>query len=122
MLVMSRYTRDNGRPSTSWYHKGWTPSTNKDQSTKSSYSGWSKRSTRGNPSEYEGRHNYWDEGKTQDSANDTESVAREGKEKAREKEKGTEEEGVAVWDRASAREKVTRQESEKDFVITRERL
>ena len=36
---MPRYTRDNGK-SSSWHDKGWAPSTN-------TYSGWSKRATRG---------------------------------------------------------------------------
>ena len=114
-LLFFCFTRDNGHPSTSWYNKGWTPSTNKDQSTKSSYTGWSKRCTRENPSEYEGRHNYWDDGKAQDYAHDTEGVATEGK--ARGKEKGT-----AVWDRAGTNERVPEQEGETDFVVTKERL
>ena len=45
-----------------------------------------------------GRHSHWDDGKAQDSANDTEGVAVEGKEKTHGKEKGTEEDGVAVRD------------------------
>ena len=81
-----------------------------------------KRCTRGNPSEYEGRDNYWDDGKVKISANDTEGVVTEGTEKAKGKEKSTEEEGLAVWDRASTKERVPGQESEKDFVITKERL
>ena len=77
---MSRYTRENGRPS-SWYDKGWSPSTNKHQTSNSSYSGRSKRGPRVNPAQYEGRHSHWYEGKAQDSANDTESGATEGQDK-----------------------------------------
>ena len=92
LILISRYTRESGHSATSWYDKGWSPSTNKHQTTKSSYSGWSKRSTRGNPSECEGRHSYWDDGEAQDSANDTEGVAMEGKDKTHGREKGVEEE------------------------------
>ena len=96
---MSHYTRDSGRSSTSWDHKGWTPSTNKDQSTNSSNSEWSKRGTRGNSREHEGRRSCWDGGKAQGSADNTESVAMDGEEKTHGGEKGTEEDGVAVRDR-----------------------
>ena len=108
---MSRYTRDSEHTSTSWYSSGWSPSTNKHQTNKSSYSGWSKRCTRGNPSEYEGRHSYWDDGEAQDSANDTEGVAVEGKEKTHRKEKETEEDGVIVRD---TNENASEQERAKD--------
>ena len=77
LSLMSRCRRDSGHDSASRYHKGWTPSTNKDRSTKSSYSGWSKRVARGNPSENERRHSYWVDGKAQDSAKDIEGATLE---------------------------------------------
>ena len=75
---MSRYTRDYGQTS-SCYEKGWSPSTNKQQTAKNSCSGWSRRGTRGNPAEYEGRYNHWDESGSHDSAKDTEDDAAEGR-------------------------------------------
>ena len=74
---------------------------------------------RGNPSEYEGRHSNWDDGKAQDSANNTEGVAMEGKEKTQGREKGTEEDGVAVWD---TKENASEQERVKGFVVTAKTL
>ena len=91
----------------------------KDQSTKSSYSGWSKRSPRGNPSEHEGRRSHWDYGKAQDFADNTEGVAVEGKDKTHGREKGTEEDGVAVRD---TKENASEQESVKDIVATEKKL
>ena len=46
-LAMTRYTREYGK-AFSWYTKGWAPS-------KNTYSGWSKRATRGHYS------HEWDE-------------------------------------------------------------
>ena len=45
--VMSRHTRDSWRATASWYRKEWTPSMSKYQTMKGSYTGWSKRETRG---------------------------------------------------------------------------
>ena len=67
--------------------------------------------SRGNPCEYEGRHSYWDDG-TLDCVDNTEGVAMEGKEKTHGREKGTEEDGVAVRDK----KRVSEQESVEDFV------
>ena len=119
LLLMSRYTRESGHSSTSWFAKGWSPSKNKHQTTKSSDSGWSKRCTRGNPSEYEGRHSYWDVGKARDSANDTEGVAVERKEKTHGRAKGTEEDGMAVLD---TKENTPNQDNAKYFVATEQKL
>ena len=54
-LAMSRETRDYGQTS-SWYNKGWVPS-------KSTYSGWSKRATRGYQTncDRDDRRHEWDE-------------------------------------------------------------
>ena len=117
--MLSRYTRDSGHFSIFWYHNGWIPFTNKHQSTKSSYSGWSKRCTRGNSGEHEGRRSCWDDGEAQDSADNTEGVAVEGKEKTHRSVKGTVEDGVAVRD---TKENVSEQESVKDFVAREKRL
>ena len=92
---------------------------NKDLSTKSSFSGWRKRGTRGNSSEHEGRRTYWDDGKAQDSADNTEGVVMEGKEKTQGREKMTEEDGVAVRD---SKENSSEQESVKYFVVKEKRL
>ena len=86
---MSRYTRECGQTS-SWYDKRWSPSTNKQQTAKSSNSGWSRRGTSGNLAEYEGRHNNSGEGRSHDSAKDTEGDATEGRDKNRD-DAGTEE-------------------------------
>ena len=43
LSLMSRNKRDSGHSSKSWCHNGWTPFTNKDQPTKSSYSGWRRK-------------------------------------------------------------------------------
>ena len=48
---------------------------------KSTYSGWSKRATRGNSGECEGRRSHWEDGKAQDFANNTEGIAVEGKDR-----------------------------------------
>ena len=95
-----------------------TPSTNKDQSTKRSYSGWSKWCTRGNSIEHEVRRSCWDGGKAQDSADNTEGVMLEGREKTQGREKGPEEDGVAVRD---AKENASEQESVKDILATEKR-
>ena len=71
---MSRHTLESGRTS-SWYDM--------QQTAKSSYSGWSRRGTRGNPAECEGRYTHWDEGRSHDSAKDTEGDAAEGRDKNR---------------------------------------
>ena len=76
---MSRYTREYGRTS-SWYNKEWAPPTK--QNARNNYSGWSKRGTRGNPAEYEGTYNQWEEGKPSDSAKDNEGEAIEGPDKS----------------------------------------
>ena len=75
--------------------------------------------TRGNPSEYGGRYNNRDDGKAQDSANNTEGVAMEGKEKTQGREKGTEEDGVPVRD---TKENASEQEIVEYFVVTEKRL
>ena len=96
-----------------------TPSTNKDQSTKSSYSGCSKRGTRVNSTEHEGRRSCWESGKAQDSADNTEGVMLEGRERRPQgREKGPEEDGVAVRD---AKENASEQESVKDILATEKR-
>ena len=64
-------------------------------------------------------HSYWDDGKAQDSADNTEGVAMEGKEKTHGSAEGTEEDGVPVWD---TQENASGQESVKDFVVTESRL
>ena len=77
------------------------PPTNKQQNARNSYFGWSKRGTRGNPAEDEGRYNQWDEGKSHDSAKDNEGEAIEGRDKSRDCD-GTEDvEGVAQAPKAS---------------------
>ena len=48
----SSYMREYGQAS-SWYNKDWAPPAK--QHTKNSYSGWSKRATRGYQSDYEDR-------------------------------------------------------------------
>ena len=66
-----------------------------------SYFGWSKRGTRGNPAEDEGRYSQWNEGKSHDSAKDNEGEAIEGRDKSRDCD-GTEDvEGVAQAPKAS---------------------
>ena len=70
LLPMSRHTREYGRTS-SLYNKEWAPPSK--HNARNSYSGWSKRGTRGNPAEHEGRFNQWDEGKSRDSAKDNEA-------------------------------------------------
>ena len=50
----------------SWYNEEWAPPSKHE--ARNSYSGWSKRGTRGNPTEYEGRFHQWDEGRPRDSA------------------------------------------------------
>ena len=52
---MSHFSRDYGQTS-SWYDKGWAPS-------KSTYSGWSKRATRGYQANYDrdDRRHEWDD-------------------------------------------------------------
>ena len=45
---------------------------------KNSYSGWSKRGTRGYPSEYDGWSHHWEEGKPSDSTKDSERTAEIG--------------------------------------------
>ena len=59
-FAMSRYTRDNGQAS-SWFYRGWAPSTK--HQTKNTYSGWSKRATRGYQSDYDydDRSREWEE-------------------------------------------------------------
>ena len=97
---MSRYAREYGRTS-SWYNKECAPPTNKQQSARNSCSGWSKRSTRGNPADYEGRYNQWDEGKSHDSAKDNKGEATERRDKSQGCD-GTEDvEGVAQASKAS---------------------
>ena len=93
---MSRYTREGEHTSTSWSVKGWSPSTKKHETSKSSYS---------------------DDG--EDSANDSEGVAVEGKEKTHGREKGTEEDGVTVLD---TKENTSEQENVEDFVATEKKL
>ena len=80
---MSRHTRDNRRAAASWYRWGWTPSMSKGQTTKDSNTGWSKRDTRGDPSEYDERHDYWSDTTEHDAANDTEGEPRKEEEKTR---------------------------------------
>ena len=67
----------------------------KQQTAKSSCSGWSRWGTRGNPAEYEGRYSHWDEGRSHDSAKDTEGDAAEGQDKNR-GDAGTENGGEAA--------------------------
>ena len=98
--LMSRNTRDSGHASTSWFHKGWTPSTSKANPRKAAVLVGACRVLA-------------------DSANNTEGVAMEGKEKTQGREKGTEEGGVAVRD---TKENASEQESVKDFVVTEKRL
>ena len=88
---MSRYSRQCGQ-SSSWCDKGWSPSTNEQQSAKSSYSRWTRWGTTGNPGEHEGRDNHWDEGSSHDFAKDGEGDAAEGQDKNR-GDAGTEEGG-----------------------------
>ena len=111
LIWISHYTRESG--SSSWYDKGWSPSTNKHQTSKSSYSGWSRRGPRGNPAEDAGRHSHWDEGRAQDSANDTDGGAMDGQDKNRGGDVGTEEGGETVpGSKVSAPEPVNATDSE----------
>ena len=66
ILHLMSHTRDSGHASTSWYHKGWSPFTNKDQRGAEI-----QASTKG-------RRSDWDDGKAQGSAN-TEGVAMQRK-------------------------------------------
>ena len=75
--------------------------------------------SRRHKSAYEGRHSYRDDGKAQDSADNTEGVGMEGKGKTQEREKGTEEDGVVVRD---TKENASEQTSVKDFVETEKKL
>ena len=97
---MSRSTCEYDRTS-SWYDKERAPPTNKQQNARNRSSGWSKRSTRGNPAEYEGRYNLWDEGKSHDSAKDTEGEAIEGRDKSQGCDGERDVEGVAQAPKAS---------------------
>ena len=63
--AMSQYTREYGRTS-SWYDKEWAPSSK--HNARNNFSGWSKRGTRGNPAEFEGRFRQSDEGRHRESA------------------------------------------------------
>ena len=104
----SRYTRESGHFSTSWYAKGWSPSTNKDPSTKISYSVWSKRGTRGNSGEHEGRRSYWDDVEHRILQTTPKELRWKGKKRLTE-----------VRD---TKENAPEQESVKDFMATEKRL
>ena len=69
---VSRYTRDYGQAS-SWYNRRWAPSTK--QQTKNSYSGWSKRATRGYQSAYDGAVNSKPRNSTKDNEADAGTLA-----------------------------------------------
>ena len=51
-----------------------------------------------NSSDHEDRRSYWDDGKAQDSEDNTEGVVMEWKEKTQGREQGTEEDGGSVRD------------------------
>ena len=69
---MSRCTRDYGRAS-SWYKRDWAP--HAKQHTKNSYSGWSKRATRGYHSDYD-RSRQCEDSKPSDSTKDNEGATK----------------------------------------------
>ena len=68
--TMSRYTREYGHAS--WKNKGWAPAA--EQHTKNSYSGWSKRGTRGYQCDYENRSRQWEDYKASGLTKDIEGV------------------------------------------------
>ena len=70
---MSRYTQENDQAS-SWYNRGWAPPAK--QHTKNSYSGWSKRATRGYQSDYEDRFRQWEDNKPSGPVKGTEGVSK----------------------------------------------
>ena len=82
LCEISRYVRDGGPSSTSWYSKKWAPPTEKDRSTKGSCSEWSKRDTPSTPGEYENKHHHQEDSRAQDSANDTEGATAETHDRA----------------------------------------
>ena len=69
--------------------------------------------SRGNSGDHEDRRSYWDDGKAQDSAAQTEGVVENGKE-THGKEKGTEEDVVVL---RNTKENASEQTSAKDFVV-----
>ena len=68
---MSRYARDYGRASL-WYNRDWAPPSK--HLTKYSYSGWSKRSARFYPSDYDDRSRQWEDHKASGPAKENEGV------------------------------------------------
>ena len=70
--TLSRYTREKG-PASSWYNRGWAPPTK--QHTKDSYSGWSKRATRGYQSDFEDRSRPWEDHRASGPAKENEEVS-----------------------------------------------
>ena len=85
---MSKYTTDYGQGS-SWYNRNWTAPAK--PLTNDSCSGWSKRGTRGYPSEYDGWSHHWEESKPSDSTKNSERTTETGN--------GAEEEIVESRDR-----------------------
>ena len=73
--IMSGCSRDFGQGS-SWYYRDWTPPAKPH--TKNSYPWWSKRGTRGYPSEYDGWSHHWEESKPIDPTEDSKRTAEIG--------------------------------------------
>ena len=70
-IQMSRYTREYGQAS-SWYNRDWAPPGKPH--TKNSFSGWSKRATRGYLSDYDDRSRQWEDSKPSGSTKDIEGA------------------------------------------------
>ena len=86
---MSRRSRDTwSRSATSWYRKGWAPPTSRDDTATGSYTGWSRRDTRGaGSSGYEDEYATWRGAKEYENENYSDKEVRKEKEKEIEKGK-----------------------------------
>ena len=80
-MLLSRRSRDRCSRSTSRYRKGWAPPTSQDDTATGSYTGWSRRDTRGaGSSGSEDKYATWRGAKEAENENDTDKEVRKEKE------------------------------------------